>query len=139
MKLDAAFIRRYDRHGPRYTSYPTAVQFHSGFDAQNYRRAALLSNCGINRPLSLYVHVPFCARPYFYCGCNKIVTRDPAHAEQYLERLQHEIELQGALFDRRRSVRQLHFGGGTPTYLSLEQIEAMRGQMLQPRNSNVSR
>ncbi|MBM0108177.1 oxygen-independent coproporphyrinogen III oxidase [Steroidobacter sp. S1-65] len=125
MKLDAAFIRRYDRHGPRYTSYPTAVQFHSGFDAQNYRRATLLSNCGINRPLSLYVHVPFCARPCFYCGCNKIVTRDPAHAEQYLERLQREIELQGALFDRRRAVRQLHFGGGTPTFLSLEQLATL--------------
>jgi oxygen-independent coproporphyrinogen-3 oxidase len=129
MKLDAALIRRYDRHGPRYTSYPTAVQFHSGFDAQSYRRVALLSNCGITRPLSIYVHVPFCAQPCFYCGCNKIVTRNPVHAEQYLQRLQREIELQGALFDRRRSVRQLHFGGGTPTYLTLPQLAALFDQL----------
>ncbi|HEY0682826.1 MAG TPA: oxygen-independent coproporphyrinogen III oxidase [Steroidobacter sp.] len=129
MKLDAALIRRYDRHGPRYTSYPTAVQFHSGFDAQSYRRVALLSNCGITRPLSIYVHVPFCAQPCFYCGCNKIVTRNPKHAEQYLQRLQREIELQGALFDRRRSVRQLHFGGGTPTYLTLAQLAALFDQL----------
>jgi oxygen-independent coproporphyrinogen-3 oxidase len=122
MKLDAALIRRYDSHGPRYTSYPTAVQFHSGFDEQNYRRLALLSNAGTPRPLSIYVHVPFCARPCFYCGCSKIITRNPAHAEQYLQRLRREIELQGALFARRRTVLQLHFGGGTPTYLTMAQL-----------------
>lgn len=122
MKLDAALIRRYDSHGPRYTSYPTAVQFHTGFDEQSYRRLALLSNAGTPRPLSIYVHVPFCARPCFYCGCNKIVTRNPVHAEQYLQRLRREIELQGALFARRRDVRQLHFGGGTPTYLTMVQL-----------------
>ncbi|WP_129775264.1 oxygen-independent coproporphyrinogen III oxidase [Peristeroidobacter soli] len=122
MKLDAALIRRYDSHGPRYTSYPTAVQFHSGFDEQSYRRVAFLSNAGAPRPLSIYVHVPFCAKPCFYCGCNKIVTRNPAHAEQYLQRLRREIELQGALFERRRNVRQMHFGGGTPTYLTMAQL-----------------
>ena len=122
MKLDAALIRRYDRHGPRYTSYPTALQFHTGFDEQSYRRVALLSNGGTARPLSIYVHIPFCARPCFYCGCNKIITRNPVHAEQYLQRLRGEIELQGALFEQRRNVRQLHFGGGTPTYLTLAQL-----------------
>ena len=125
MKLDAALIRRYDSHGPRYTSYPTAVQFHTGFDEQSYQRVALLSNSGTARPLSIYVHVPFCARPCFYCGCNKIVTRNPAHAEQYLQRLYREIELQSALFERRRNMRQLHFGGGTPTYLSMAQLAAL--------------
>lgn len=93
MRLDAALIRRYDCNGPRYTSYPTAVQFHTGFDEQHYRRVALLSNSGATRPLSIYVHVPFCARPCFYCGCNKIVTRNPAHAAEYLLRLHREIEL----------------------------------------------
>ncbi|MFC4308688.1 oxygen-independent coproporphyrinogen III oxidase [Steroidobacter flavus] len=122
MKLDAALIRRYDSHGPRYTSYPTAVQFHSGFDEQSYRRVAFLSNAGAPRPLSIYVHVPFCAKPCFYCGCNKIITRNPVHAEQYLKRLRREIELQGSLFERRRSVRQMHFGGGTPTYLTMAQL-----------------
>lgn len=125
MKLDAALIRRYDSHGPRYTSYPTAVQFHTGFDEQSYRRLALLSNAGTPRPLSVYVHVPFCARPCFYCGCNKIITRNPVHAEQYLQRLRREIELQGALFARRRNVRQLHFGGGTPTYLTMAQLSGL--------------
>lgn len=125
MKLDAALIRRYDSHGPRYTSYPTAVQFHTGFDEQSYRRLALLSNAGTPRPLSIYVHVPFCARPCFYCGCNKIITRNPAHAEQYLQRLRREIELQGSLFARRRPVRQMHFGGGTPTYLTMTQLAGL--------------
>jgi oxygen-independent coproporphyrinogen-3 oxidase len=129
MKLDAELIRRYDSHGPRYTSYPTAVQFHSGFDEQSYRRLALLSNADAPRPLSIYVHVPFCARPCFYCGCNKIITRNPAHAEQYLHRLQREIELQGALFARRRDVRQLHFGGGTPTYLTMPQLAGLFDQL----------
>src|SRR5690606_22649902 len=87
MKLNAELIRRYDCHGPRYTSYPTAVQFHAGFDEQNYRRVALLSNATAARPLSIYVHVPFCASPCFYCGCTKIITRNPAHVEQYMRRL----------------------------------------------------
>lgn len=129
MKLNAELIRRYDCHGPRYTSYPTAVQFHAGFDEQNYRRVALLSNATAARPLSIYVHVPFCPSPCFYCGCTKIITRNPVHAEQYLQRLHREIELQGALFERRRSVRQLHFGGGTPTYLTTAQMAALFEQI----------
>lgn len=137
MKLDATLIRRYDRHGPRYTSYPTAVQFHPGFDEQSYRRVALLSNAGSPRPLSMYVHVPFCAKPCFYCGCNKIITRDPVHAERYLQRLHREIELQSALFERRRTVRQLHFGGGTPTYLTLGQLAALFEQL--GRHFNIDR
>ena len=135
MKLDADLIRRYDCHGPRYTSYPTAVQFHAGFDEQSYRRVALLSNAGSPPALSMYVHVPFCAKPCFYCGCNKIITRNPVHAEQYLQRLHREIELQSALFDRRRSVRQLHFGGGTPTYLTMGQLGALFEQL--DRNFNI--
>jgi oxygen-independent coproporphyrinogen-3 oxidase len=129
MKLNPALIRRYDGHGPRYTSYPTAVQFHTAFDEQHYRRVALLSNSTAARPLSIYVHVPFCERPCFYCGCSKIITRNFVHAEQYLQRLHREIELQGALFEQRRSVRQLHFGGGTPTYLTLQQMAALFDQL----------
>lgn len=121
--FDAELVRRYDRHGPRYTSYPTAVQFHPGFDVAAYRRAALLSNAAPAKPLSAYVHVPFCAAPCFYCGCNKIITRDPQQSAAYLTRLCREIELQGTLFDRRRSVEQLHFGGGTPTFFTLTQLE----------------
>lgn len=120
--FDTALIRRYDQRAPRYTSYPTALQFHKGFDAMAYRRAALLSNESPAKPLSAYVHVPFCASPCFYCGCNKIVTRDPQRGVDYLRRLLREIEMKGALFDHGRRLRQLHLGGGTPTFLKIGQL-----------------
>ena len=110
-------ITQYGLAGPRYTSYPTALQFHEGFDAEAYRRHVLSSNDDlIPRPLSLYVHLPFCKELCYYCACNKKVTRNTQLAEVYLQHLDKEIELQGNLFDRDRQVIQLHFGGGTPTY-----------------------
>jgi oxygen-independent coproporphyrinogen III oxidase len=122
VRFDADLIRRYDRNGPRYTSYPTAVQFHTGFGVDAYRKAAALSNAPPLTPLSLYVHVPFCASPCFYCGCNKIITRDTGKAAVYLDYLYREIAMQSPLLDRTRTVEQLHFGGGTPTFLSLKQL-----------------
>jgi oxygen-independent coproporphyrinogen III oxidase len=117
--FDTDLIRRYDRAGPRYTSYPTAVQFNPDYGLAQYQADAQASNEDpIPRPLSLYVHVPFCSSPCFYCGCMKVVTRQHEKAEAYLYRLTREVELQGALFDRDREVEQLHFGGGTPTYLT---------------------
>jgi oxygen-independent coproporphyrinogen III oxidase len=117
--FDADLIRRCDCAGPRYTSYPTAVQFTSAFGEADYRKAALASGARADAgPLSLYVHVPFCASPCFYCGCNRIITRSLDRAQAYLERLRREVELQAALFGRARSVQQLHFGGGTPTFLA---------------------
>jgi oxygen-independent coproporphyrinogen III oxidase len=131
--FDADLVRRYDRPGPRYTSYPTAVQFHAGFGVAEYEAAARASNAGSGsappRPLSLYVHVPFCESPCFYCGCNKVITRDHAQAGRYLERLYREIELQGTLYERSRPIAQLHFGGGTPTFLSLDEIGALLAQL----------
>lgn len=121
VRFDSGLIRKYDCNGPRYTSYPTAVQFHEGVGETAYRDAAATSN-GTGNPLSLYVHVPFCASPCFYCGCNKIITRSPEKAETYLGYLHREIGLQAALFDRGRSVEQLHFGGGTPTFLTPRQL-----------------
>jgi oxygen-independent coproporphyrinogen-3 oxidase len=119
----ATLLRRYDRPGPRYTSYPTAPQFQSGFGEAQLREAALASNGDpIPRRLSLYVHVPFCMSPCFYCGCNRIITRDLARAETYLARLYREIDMTAALFDRDREVIQLHFGGGTPNFLSPAQL-----------------
>ncbi|MDX2417094.1 MAG: oxygen-independent coproporphyrinogen III oxidase [Xanthomonadales bacterium] len=110
-------ITQYGLAGPRYTSYPTALQFHEGFDAEAYRRHVISSNDDlIPRPLSLYVHLPFCKELCYYCACNKKVTRNTQLAEVYLQHLDKEIELQGSLFDRDRQVLQLHFGGGTPTY-----------------------
>ncbi|WP_449429471.1 oxygen-independent coproporphyrinogen III oxidase [Rhodanobacter umsongensis] len=124
--FDPALIARYDVAGPRYTSYPTAPQFHAGFDEVALRHAIRTSNEEpIPRPLSLYVHVPFCMSPCFYCGCNRVITRDTSQADRYLERLYREIELVAPLFDRDRSVRQLHFGGGTPNFLDIAQMREL--------------
>jgi oxygen-independent coproporphyrinogen III oxidase len=121
--LDADLLRRYDRPGPRYTSYPTAPQFNPAFGEAQLRDAVAASNGDpIPRRLSLYVHVPFCASPCFYCGCNRIITRDKDRSEGYLARLYREIDLVAALFDRDREVIQLHFGGGTPNFLSPAQL-----------------
>ena len=119
--FDPGLIRRYDGRGPRYTSYPTALQFTPELGAYEYRQNAVASNARA-LPLSLYVHVPFCRQLCYYCGCNKIVTRNAARVTRYLNALHKEIALQGALFDRSRLVEQLHFGGGTPTYLDPAQL-----------------
>lgn len=119
--FDAELIRRYDRNGPRYTSYPTAVEFHPACGEAEYRRN-VAHNYGANDPLSIYVHIPFCASPCFYCGCNKVIARDHRKAEIYLEHLFKEIAMQGALFSPTRRVEQLHLGGGTPTFLSSAQL-----------------
>ncbi len=123
IRFDPALLQRYDRPGPRYTSYPTAPQFSPAFGEAQLREAAQASNGDpIPRRLSLYVHVPFCLSPCFYCGCNRIITRDLARADTYLARLYREIDLTAALFDRDREVIQLHFGGGTPNFLSPAQL-----------------
>ena len=124
VSFDADLIRRYDYAGPRYTSYPTAVQFHEGFTEAEYRTHALATNDS-GRPLSLYFHIPFCARLCFYCACNKVVTKNRAHALPYLQDLHREIAMQGELFDNDRRVDQLHWGGGTPTFLSHEQMTGL--------------
>lgn len=121
--FDPELLRRYDRPGPRYTSYPTAPQFSAEFDEHALCEAALASNGDpIPRRLSLYVHVPFCTSPCFYCGCNRVITHDKGRAETYLARLYREIDMVAALFDRDREVIQLHFGGGTPNFLSPGQL-----------------
>jgi len=130
--FDKDLIRRYDRQGPRYTSYPTAVQFSAAFGSADYRRHAAASNA-VPRPapLSLYFHIPFCATVCYYCGCNKIVTKNRAHTVQYLDSLFREVERQGALFDRSRTVEQLHWGGGTPTFLDAGQMEDLMARTAQ--------
>lgn len=117
--FDATLLSRYDKAGPRYTSYPAAPQFHAGFGEPQFREEARRSNARSQpRELSLYVHVPYCFSPCFYCGCNRVITRDRTKARSYIERLVREIELVGPLFDRARKVVQLHLGGGTPNFLS---------------------
>ena len=121
--FDAELLRRYDRPGPRYTSYPTAPQFGDAFDETAFRDAAQRSNSDpIPRRLSLYAHIPFCYSPCFYCGCNRVITRDTSRAEAYLSRLVREVAMVAPLFDRDRDVIQLHLGGGTPNFLSAGQL-----------------
>ncbi len=119
--FDSDLIRRYDTAGPRYTSYPTAVQFHDDFTAADYRAAAARSNAA-GGALSIYVHVPFCDTVCYYCGCNKVVTKDRLRAAPYVADLEKELALQSALFAPGRPVDQLHFGGGTPTFLSNDEM-----------------
>jgi oxygen-independent coproporphyrinogen-3 oxidase len=125
--FDLELIKKYDQSGPRYTSYPTAVEFHEGFDEESYQRLAAESNAS-GRPLSLYFHIPFCDTVCFYCACNKVATKDRALAAQYLKRIYKELELQGALFDKSRKVEQLHWGGGTPTFISQDEMRELVAQ-----------
>lgn len=122
--FDQNLIERYGGRGPRYTSYPTALQFDEKFTADDYREQARISNEMAN-PLSIYVHIPFCQALCYYCACNKIVTRNAARVQHYLRSLHKEIGQQAKLFDARRKVEQLHFGGGTPTYLDADQLRSL--------------
>jgi oxygen-independent coproporphyrinogen-3 oxidase len=124
LKFDVDLIQRYDKAGPRYTSYPTALELHEGFGDREYRQHIAKSNAA-GGPLSLYVHIPFCDTVCFYCACNKIVTKNRNHAEPYLANLYQEIARQGDLFDKNRVVNQLHWGGGTPTFLSYQQMKTL--------------
>jgi len=123
-RFDANLIARYDTAGPRYTSYPTAVQFHEAFDDTRYGELAQRSHDS-GRGLSLYVHIPFCDTVCYYCACNKVITRNRARAQPYLDRLHREIAMQATLLGRDRAVEQLHWGGGTPTFISLDQMRAL--------------
>lgn len=122
--FNEALIAKYDKAGPRYTSYPTAVQFTEAFGNKEFIEAANASNARKN-PLSLYFHVPFCATICFYCGCNKIITNNRKRSQPYLDRLYSEIKMQGALFNNKAPVKQLHWGGGTPTFLSHDEMRTL--------------
>lgn len=121
--FDSDLIRRYDLHGPRYTSYPTALHFTETFGESDYRKAIARSNDElIPRPLALYTHIPFCTSPCFYCGCTRIITRDPSRGADYLKQLLREIRMMAPLLDGDRCVEQIHLGGGTPTFLNGVQL-----------------
>jgi oxygen-independent coproporphyrinogen-3 oxidase len=115
--FDQELINRYDRAGPRYTSYPTAVEFHDEFAIRDLLKAE-----GHSKALSLYFHIPFCDTVCFYCACNKIATKDRSKVEPYLKALEQEMLMQANLLDWQRPVEQLHWGGGTTTFLSDEQM-----------------
>lgn len=121
IEFDTDLIKKYDIAGPRYTSYPTAVQFTADFTEQDYRAQAALSNQS-DRDLSLYFHLPFCDTICYYCACNKVITKDRNKADPYLQALHKEIAMQAELFDSSRKVNQLHWGGGTPTFINHQQM-----------------
>jgi len=135
--FDQDLIERYGGRGPRYTSYPTALQFDESFTASDYERVARHSNLSW-RPLSVYVHIPFCRSLCYYCACNKIITRNAERVANYLASLEREIDLQANLFDDTRRVEQLHFGGGTPTYLNRKQLWALMADLRQAFNFDES-
>ncbi len=120
----ADMLTRFDMAGPRYTSYPTADRFVEAFDANAY--ASWLgrrdTTTATGRPMSLYVHLPFCATVCYYCGCNKVITKDQSKSAEYIQALEVETDLVGERLSGSRKVEQLHFGGGTPTFLTSEEL-----------------
>ncbi|PSU30175.1 oxygen-independent coproporphyrinogen III oxidase [Photobacterium lutimaris] len=118
---DQALIEKYNYSGPRYTSYPTALEFHEAFTPAEFDMACAQYP---ERNLSLYVHIPFCHKLCYYCGCNKIITRHQHKADQYLDALEQEIRQRSTLLGQ-RTVSQLHWGGGTPTFLTKVQVSRL--------------
>jgi oxygen-independent coproporphyrinogen-3 oxidase len=126
MDISAELIRRFDRSGPRYTSYPTADRFQPGYPPANYRaHLQARASAAAAPPLSVYVHLPFCESLCYFCACNKIITQDHGKAAGYLDVLFAEMELVGPLLGNHRRTVQLHLGGGTPTFLSAEELAAL--------------
>jgi len=125
MLMDKAIIKKYDVAAPRYTSYPTAPQWSAELTADGY--AAALKGFGQNsKTLSLYVHIPFCEQLCYFCACNKVIrAKEEKVGDEFLEHLFKEIAMVAALVDKRKLIRQLHLGGGTPTYLSDAQLERL--------------
>ncbi|HEY0207457.1 oxygen-independent coproporphyrinogen III oxidase [Acerihabitans sp.] len=121
IEWDSALIQKYNQSGPRYTSYPTALEFSEGYDEPAFLQAVARYPL---RPLSLYLHLPFCHKICYFCGCNKIVTRQPEKVDRYLDVLEQEIRRRSPLFQDRQ-VTQMHWGGGTPTFLSPAQISRL--------------
>lgn len=122
-------LKSYDRPGPRYTSYPTAVEFAESYTAESYTDRLEQANAAAAEPLSFYVHIPFCDERCSYCGCNVVITKKHEIAVDYLERLYREIDLLAERLPDRRNLSQHHWGGGTPTYLSTTQMEQLHARI----------
>ena len=122
----ASLVRQYDRPGPRYTSYPTAVEFNQSFDEAAYRGRLQAAAEHTDDPLSLYVHLPFCEERCSYCGCAMIATKNREVALRYLPYLEKEMALLSASLGERNRLVQLHWGGGTPTYFTSDELRGLR-------------
>mgnify|MGYP002065224642 FL=1 len=130
VEIDLDLIRRFDRHGPRYTSYPTADRFVESFNADAYESWLARRNVGgIVRPLELYLHLPFCSTLCFYCGCNKIITKDRSKGATYLTYLTQEIALQASALGEKTRVEHMHWGGGTPNFFTLDQVGEVNAEL----------
>ncbi|XWK88390.1 MAG: oxygen-independent coproporphyrinogen III oxidase [Phormidium sp.] len=124
VEFDLNLLRKYDRSVPRYTSYPPATELKEDFREIDFKAAIAVGNYK-NTPLSLYCHIPFCESPCYFCGCNTVITQRKEVAEPYLDYIGRDIERIAELVDRDRQVQQLHWGGGTPNYLSPQQVEKL--------------
>lgn len=123
-------MRRYDVPGPRYTSYPTVPEWQHGLGAKDFaERLEIAGKAGEAAPLSLYVHLPFCRSLCWYCGCNVVIAQEPSAAERYLDQLVHELDMVVERLGSRRSLSQVHWGGGTPTVLSEAQLERLWSEL----------
>jgi len=128
--LDLPLVKKYDTFGPRYTSYPTADRFHEAFTAEHYVNALHARNQTRPRqPLSLYVHVPFCNTICYYCACNKVITKDHGRSAKYIKYVGREIGIVGGLVEGGPKVEQLHWGGGTPTFLARDEMTTLMGML----------
>ncbi len=130
---DLDLIKRYDLSGPRYTSYPTAIQFDTSLSEVQLVQSGQ-STTDKTAPLSLYIHIPFCAHVCYFCACNKVITRNRKKAQPYLDTLYKEIEQVAKWYSDKRVVNQLHWGGGTPTFISDEQMEELMDKIKQEFN-----
>ena len=131
-QLSPDLLRRFDVPGPRYTSYPTADRFVEAFTCHDYEQALAHRRSGpaaLTLPLSLYVHIPFCESLCYYCACNKIITKHHERAQSYLRYLGREIDMHTAVLGPGRTVTQLHLGGGTPTFLSDDELAQLLGMI----------
>lgn len=129
-KLTPELLRRYDRPGPRYTSYPTAVEFNDSIDATAYAERLACADQKPEEPLSLYIHLPFCKERCTFCGCHVVITAKRDRSTEYLGYLQREIDMISRALPHRRQVTQYHWGGGTPTYYQPAEMRQLHQTIL---------
>jgi oxygen-independent coproporphyrinogen-3 oxidase len=128
-RVPIELLRQYDKPGPRYTSYPTAVEFHEGFDEAAYRERLAAASTRADDPLSLYIHLPFCRERCTFCGCMVVITQKPEVSEKYLAYLHRELAMLAEALGPRRRIVQYHWGGGTPTYLTVTQMASLHAEV----------
>jgi len=122
-------LKKFNRPGPRYTSYPTAVEFHEGYGHDEYCKSLAVINQRSDEPLSLYIHLPFCEERCSFCGCNVVITKKREVSRKYLDHLHREIDMLAEALPDRRRISQYHWGGGTPTYQTPGEMAALHAKI----------